>query len=106
MLDEIDEKHADMRVHHNFADACQDAVAAVLSVYQGSRIETLHETARTRTERAVALPEGVSGRDKDKFALCNEVPHRPVQIIEHLLVIEGKCPKPRAKLGLGLVLTA
>src|ERR1700733_8673292 len=105
MLDEIDEEHADMLVPQNVAEARQDAVAAVLRIYQGPLIETLHEAARTRTERAIALPAGVSGRDKHELALCNEVPHWSVQIIEHLLVVEGKRPAARAKHGLGLVLT-
>jgi hypothetical protein len=82
-----------MRVLADVAQARHHAVAPVLGVGEGRRVDHVQEAGCARAKAVVAFAVCVGGGDERELLAADKVDHGGVEVVENLVVVES-CRTP------------
>nr|EJI94438.1 hypothetical protein JVH1_8196 [Rhodococcus sp. JVH1] len=88
VLHEVHENDSDVRVFPDVAEARHDSVAAVLGVREGLRVDDVHESRCPGAQTVVAFAGRVGGGDEGDLLAADEVDHRRIEMVQHLIRVE------------------
>ncbi|AHK30415.1 hypothetical protein Pd630_LPD03196 [Rhodococcus opacus PD630] len=105
VLHEVHENDSDVRVFPDVAEARHHAVAAVLRVREGLRVDDVYESRCPGAQTVVAFAGGVGGGDEGHLLASDELDHRRIEMVQHLIRVELGGTILGAVLGLKLALS-
>jgi hypothetical protein len=106
LVSEIYEEKAHVRILGNIAKARHHSVTSVLRICKCPLVNYAYESSQSCAKRSVRFAMPVGRPNKHHFLLGDESLHQRVEVIEHLMPIEGvrawRCITPFLKLMLSM----